>query len=67
MLHWTFNKTRLIRAFRRRGWQVKYNSNASIIVTTPKNILFIGPYDNPDNILGFAWCSLFDSNASILS
>jgi len=58
---WTFNKIRLVRAFRRRGWQVKYCRNASIVITTPKNILFIGPDDNPDNMLGFGWCSLFDS------
>ena len=58
---WEFNKRRLVRAFRHRGWQVKYCKNGALAVTTPKDIYFFGPDSTPDNLLGFAWSSLLDS------
>jgi hypothetical protein len=58
---WDFNKRRLVRAFRRRGWQVKYCKNGAISVTTIKDIYFFGPDTIPDNLLGFAWSSLWNS------
>ncbi len=58
---WEFNKKRLVRAFRRRGWQVEYCQNGAMAVTTLKDIYFFGPDSTPDNLLGFAWNSLWDS------
>ncbi len=60
---WEFNKRRLVRAFRRRGWQVKYCKNGALFITTPKDIFFFGPDATPDNLLGFAWSSLWDSRS----
>ena len=58
---WYFYNGKLVRAFRRRGWQVKYCKNGALAVTTPKDIYFFGPNSTPDNFLGFAWNSLWDS------
>jgi hypothetical protein len=58
---WEFNKRRLVRAFRRRGWQVKYCKNGALAVTTLKDIYFFGHDSTPDNLLRFAWSSLSDS------
>lgn len=66
ILLWEFNKRRLARAFRRRGWQVKYCKNGALAVTTQKDIYFFGPDSTPDNLLGFAWSSLCESRTRFI-
>jgi len=58
---WEFNKRRLVRAFRRRGWKVEKCKNGALFVKNPTDIYFFGPDATPYNQFGFAWNSLTDS------
>jgi len=60
---WKFYKSRLAKAFRRRGWQVKYCKNGALFLTTPRDMFFLGPDATPDNFFGFAWSSLIDNRS----